>query len=1529
MRTKNQTAFLLPSSITKNVVTTTARLSQRVLPSRSKPIMLDPSRMMVEHFEKNLDDQIMLRRLWLLMANSVTFAIDNTNYFLDWINKCPAKARQLVTTLMRSDSGYTASNNDVRNFVKQFLIMPNARKLNKMVLNHPLVKEAVEEAVVEYEDPKTKHLAYAKMIQRGAAIMQEKYPGSIQVLHKPMETDDDLRTIYHHKSCPDILLGRDTSKQKIKSHAAAPWQFESLVRLADQKIAEERQKDQTWAFTAEEMRSIVSYYYDPSVILEHDLAQGPLGIFGKSGEEDEDEDEDEGGGKGPANKKSKLYQCRCGGTQQVCPKCAAKTRKPTVDKMFSPIAVKDLLRHNFKGEYGPDSNNVILVGGKKLLKVAGALALVRIVDFWNDQIKMPFDRALLCSDSARTKAGLLPVARDPTTTIEDCLIEIHPYLPKKERVEANRLLRKFKGRKDEPLVMLTESNLHFRNSLSSDYHDTLLLMQNFVPYCRMSSKDGSNVVRAAMRMEEDDALPTLTALGKNRGLMALKAKEAEVGEMNLWTEWNNLVAEVTNEEMRKLLNLSTDEDTGKWKQRYLAHKAGEDTTPFELPCCNKDSENPEIPRGFSSNDKYEESIPLVSEELAFYKSMQEHWCRLHPGEELSYEPLPYNDVNLTVYNGSYHSSYDLHQDSGAEMISDDPQRPKVLSNGIQLPYRVQMSVGTTIKCLKGAAAETDLYHGPKIGGKLVAVTKLTTGNNSSHWQQSGMNADMKHHKAVRVPNQKEPSTKTADGKALMLTDIVDAGIPEYLMKMIKDVPVTAAMLKFRNTASFRQVPCPKKDKEIYLAGMKSEKMLPSNISARPGFELCNRYDVINCQTVKREVDKERDPEAVADAAAAAWYMEDKGYWAKTASSSAANDGECDREKLHDHAYDLENLPVPNLNFEKWGIPDDGEWKKMQKKSVQVNDRIVTGLSRPHRRVVPYGKTGKLAMHFATTNMLARKKIRLELLQPDKTTIGPNPMYVDPRTGAPFAPGDLVDQELVGMKITRHRIPTIDLIFRDKNMGVHIYKNKPYPIDQMLVLGEEIRGYCLSSKYKPGTKEHERLRKEYEEKYHFDFCGTGGSGRPRGATALNAGTASHLDTHYVMGPGQDPRTPENLALGDCVFDENAMAFFVWLPKWLEPKRDQTIDLSGIRKRAGMPEVVAKGKKRNKGKEPAEEEPATMDEDADGDVEVNDLDEAEKENGFDVEVEEGAVDVSKDPLAELEEPTRTGKDRGKALFVGYFYPRSSEYRALEMAELQAMYEHYPKYIEQNSWNLSHWRIKTMTYHFSYAVDFDVFCQMIIDGNKQDKEPFKVLQVAGNDQRLPTSDIRATQQHIFENKLLSDEEQQICNEWKMKEAPELFRKADDNTQEKGRALHPGMIRTHEFLHSYGTCPDKLISELGAKEAEKYMLLELQKTVLYDLDPPVLIPVGVASMGVGSQRFDKEVSTINDATTNCIRSGPLVGVDSDGTDLSMYPDPLRTRPMPCSNPDGDTATAFLAGQGHLYVQEIMCGNASRYRET
>lgn len=141
--------------------------------------------------------------------------------------------------------------------------------------------------------------------------------------------------------------------------------------------------------------------------------------------------------------------------------------------------------------------------------------------------------------------------------------------------------------------------------------------------------------------------------------------------------------------------------------------------------------------------------------------------------------------------------------------------------------------------------------------------------------------------------------------------------------------------------------------------------------------------------------------------------------------------------------------------------------------------------------------------------------------------------------------------------------------------------------------------------------------------------------------------------------------------------------------------------------------------------------------------------------------------------------------------------------------------------------------------------------------------------------------------------------------------------------------MVRKEDIIASH-CCSSSLERFLEIQEANKEMFFMNASTVeLYKIETKDLLVVCAAVMGVASQRIVRETSTNMAKIVNKnleeigkgMTSLPLVGRDLDNKDLAMYPDPLRSRALPCSNPDGDTATSFVVANGSMLYDEIKEG--------
>ena len=142
-------------------------------------------------------------------------------------------------------------------------------------------------------------------------------------------------------------------------------------------------------------------------------------------------------------------------------------------------------------------------------------------------------------------------------------------------------------------------------------------------------------------------------------------------------------------------------------------------------------------------------------------------------------------------------------------------------------------------------------------GKHIPYTKAQlTGPNLGHDQISGLNDQGIFHQGWRPA-----PPKLRIQKGLKLHDILDQGVPKEVIP--KDMSVTESMMKMRWLFAQRQVPDPEKDRQIYVEGMRAERLLPEDIVKRRGLKVYWGYDQMNVTTIKRDATEQERKDKVA------------------------------------------------------------------------------------------------------------------------------------------------------------------------------------------------------------------------------------------------------------------------------------------------------------------------------------------------------------------------------------------------------------------------------------------------------------------------------------------------------------------------------------------------------------------------------------------------------------------------------------------------------------------------------------------
>ena len=1216
------------------------------------------------------------------------------------------------------------------------------------------------------------------------------------------------------------------------------------------------------------------------------------------------------------HKKCSTAKCsKCGGVS----KRKKGGRPGKRDNLYLPIDEDALLRHNFMSD---TSNKVIILqGSPSVLKVACALASTIVAKHWNEHVRQPFDVAFECGKVARTLLGLNPEPRAESRT-GPTKIKTHVYLPDYQRRELDELLKA-----GDKVVVLTTILLHIEHHLSRDFRDAYLLIANSLAYNKCESKGGQESIRAVKRILNgavdglhqgaEIARTPHTPLGSSTSIMMVPAKKAEQAIMMLWNAFTMVYNDVANEEQHKLASGQLPKEEGSWKKKYFCKDYYPPTAESQQPVKRRRLR-----------------LPIRSDpNMKFYTDLQKY-CKKYSQGKLEYQVLPKVDLNSAVQKLSTDGSYDNHQDCKSDLLSEDPDHPKILKGGVQLPYRAQLSVGTTCLGFKGAAIDTHLTHGTLQNNKMQPKSRITTYVNSGHFQPPTANDGEIFHNAKQVPNLELPKKIKEDAA---WTDVIDSDVPKNL---IPEGDITPAMMEYmmrqRLTASIRETSCPWDDKAIYVEGAKAAGIDPASIDQKPGFLFYGDYDQTNVMLGRRPIDKKTNPKECGPVID--WHRdpEFKDMWNQT---TATDTGTMEiilpwRESLHGllfRAGQVSTLPKPIYKPPRLETASVEVWKKAYKGGATYTVKTEngntlqlksTGIKRPHRHIhLPFSR-GDMAMNYVVTNIFAKERKRLVILQEDGTVSGPCPLFVDPSTGVPFPIGSVVHRDKLPMNINRQRTQTICCQTRKVIACSAVYKNIARTIDNRILHCADLYmwisdGLNSDPDFDPKSEDHKWKYQDFKKQYNettIEICGTAGSAQKKGSAGGIKDTTAHpKEAHFVVGAGQNPLSEENSALMECWCEGNAIAVFVLLKKWLKARRKEDVDISRALQLLGLKSGSAKqaGQEKN-------------------DDDAADRDDNDADSGDEEKEEEDIVDVSADPYeCEAADPdlgdstTGLAKFGSKLLCLGYFYVESFKGQRLSVNQIQELYSSYPGYLSAEPYNCSHYRLGTLRFKLRPALEFSLVIDNLMDClRSKEQDRFEVLVVKNQPMPLASSKIEEVQKHIHERRTITVEEQLAIDDvfGGKTDCPRVA----SNDDSDHCMIHPAMISKEEIL-GYHCCAKKLEEFLGAKPENEIVTMPESDVHLYKLAVKDVVPVCVADMGVASERILKEISTKTEERNGknpLVMSLPLVGVDMvSEKDFSIYPDPLRTRPLACSNPDADVATCFLVGHGKTFHNEIKEG--------
>jgi len=938
-------------------------------------------------------------------------------------------------------------------------------------------------------------------------------------------------------------------------------------------------------------------------------------------------------------------------------------------------------------------------------------------------------------------------------------------------------------------------------------------------------------------------------------------------------------------------------------------------------------ELPQWRRGFLStaSTQHVGARPLEGTRRDFYKEMQVA-SRLYPGQPLVYSPFEYTPIDGGIAGAGVGADYGVHSDDDNGNSSTDKKNPKVCTHGT-LPYSYQMCVGTSTLGLAPANVDTYLWHGYlDEAGKKNPLSRLKTRNSDGHCQFQMVQDSAKHwSKAVTAPAAIRAST----------------GAKKYVPLVFPElVPEDATPLDARTTVTLRTLPCPEKDSEVYSEGIVSDDLTPDDLDRREGFKLYNGYNHTNPFFGRKEF---LHPDGSAVRPLEDWHRQKPPEFWKLRDKE--EEGGSDGELVGIETVELPTPPTLN-KMPKW------LWDRLHYETFDMNSvfdpaqdgstpklglpKTMRGIGLPTRFVQAPQTLGGLAMNRKATEILVKARRRLVILQEDGTFRGPNPLFVHPEHGLPPAMGQIVSGDVMSLKFNARHKAIIHIIFRDQQSLQHIYKNDAPSVDKVILFCKEIFQWRSSKEFDKTSHKDKQKEAAFRARYQVLFMesnGSGGSSQQQGANGLSAAKASPDDAHYIGGPGQKHYTSENIAFIDCVEDGNAITVVVNLTNWMKPKRKT--DSTGLGKE--------KRKERNSDKEDATNSNSN-------EVEEEEEVEDEDENDEARDEEEDALDTYEDGAGigdSKEEKDGGGKadEEDVYMVLGQWTAVDLRRRTKTIDELEIQYENFPDYLSKNAYDLSHHRVGSYSLGLKPSFAFDTMLQ-IMDDNLGCVPAYSehVVQDAGRKIQVPLDKLA---EKLANDNVIDEREQAALNR--------IFAEAKDpqtqngdgegkdpqtqNEEGQGKArnhpMPPAWLRTEEILHWYHNDPDLLLKDLDTQEISTAKLTETLAQQ-YSITTSQLVPMSVAIMGVAGERIQREVSTKSLEPQTKKETKPkkrketeppppppppppefIVSLPLIGNGMEEYPDPLRERPAPCSNPDADPSRRFPASQAHLLYQE------------
>ena len=295
-----------------------------------------------------------------------------------------------------------------------------------------------------------------------------------------------------------------------------------------------------------------------------------------------------------------------------------------------------------------------------------------------------------------------------------------------------------------------------------------------------------------------------TLIGVNQAAIFVNAHDAENALQMVWKDLDNIFHDVTNNEQFKLAHLQHPDNEDEWKTKYFLQRE-------------------------KIKAKQTRAVPgkrvrhMSADTKAFYEELQPYCKQYDCQDKLEYKPLSKSDPDSSICLASKGGSYPEHQDGNPDLLSVDLDHPKQLARGkglVRLPFRHELTVGTSAMAVEGAWVQTHVSHGEYTNKKFKALTRMTTGVNSGHYQITGSQDGDCHHNSYLDSELVIPKERH-DAKSKPWASFFDSNVPQQLLPQGDATPAEIRhMMQRRLTISVWTTCDPMEDKAIYVEGIK-------------------------------------------------------------------------------------------------------------------------------------------------------------------------------------------------------------------------------------------------------------------------------------------------------------------------------------------------------------------------------------------------------------------------------------------------------------------------------------------------------------------------------------------------------------------------------------------------------------------------------------------------------------------------------------------------------------------------------------